>query len=90
MNVFVATIIRAILYGLSVWTGDKAWEDEELMGMVISAVIGIGTLAWSLLEKKQLLKRGSNPSTSVRLRAKKPVKTDPLLGEDPDERRRKK
>lgn len=85
MNVFVATVIRAILIGISVLTGDKAWEDEELIQVTIAAAVGVGALAWGLLEKKRLIQRGNNPSSKVRLRRKKTSKdpaTDAIVGLD--------
>jgi hypothetical protein len=92
MNVFLATFIRAIMLGIGVLTGDKGWEDEELITMVIGVVLGIGALVWGLLEKKQLVKRGQSPSPGVRLRAKNEKDApadDALLGKDPHERRKK-
>jgi hypothetical protein len=92
MNVFLATFIRAILLGIGVLTGDKGWEDEELIQMAIGFILGAGALTWGILEKKQLVRRGANPSSKVRLRKKgvASVADDAILGTDPHERRRRK
>jgi hypothetical protein len=92
MNVFVTTVIRAILLGLGVLTGDKGWEDEEFIQMGTGFLLGAGALVWGILEKKQLIKRGANPSAKVRLRKKgaASVADDAILGTDPHERRRRK
>lgn len=92
MNVFVATVIRALMLGAGVLTGDKGWEDEELIQMAVGFILGAGALVWGILEKKQLVKRGLNPSTKVRLRRKKApsIADDKLLGKDPHDRRKSK
>lgn len=91
MNVFIAAVIRAIMLGLGVWTGDKGWENEELITTVGGVILTLGALAWSILEKRQLVKRGQSPSQGVRLRPKNQGDSpadDALLGKDPHERRR--